>query len=73
MEQNYKLENGWLAYQDSTGKAFLHVFPFENSIFQKEQIVKIPIETFEAIKNGDRNIKSLFKKYKHHNDIIQWR
>ena len=72
IKEKYELDNGWDAILDSSQKTFLHVFPIINSIFNKEKIVEVPLEIFIAIKNGDRNIKSLAVNNKIYDYAIQW-
>lgn len=67
-----KLDNGWIVSKSGINKAILHVHPLKNSIFRKEQDVILPDEIYNAISQGDLEIKSLFKKYKLHNLILQW-
>jgi len=73
IKESYTLANGWIAILDMNERSYLKVFPIENSLFNKEKTVKIPIEIYNVIKNGDRDIKSLFSKYELHNYIIQWK
>lgn len=68
----YKLDNGWTVSENEKGIAILHVTLIEGSIFRKEQFIDIPKEIFENIRNGERNISELFRKYKLHNLIFQW-
>jgi hypothetical protein len=59
----YTLNNGWEVKKQENGTGLLHVTPLPNSIFMKEQFVKIPAGTMKAIENGERDIQLLFKKY----------
>ena len=68
----YKLDNGWTVSKNEKGIAILHVTPIEGSIFRKEQFIDIPKEIFENIRNGERHISELFRKYKLHDLIFQW-
>lgn len=72
MTDSYILDNGWEAYiYDS--KYMLHVKPILNNIFSTEQRIEIPKEIYNAIKQGERSVKELFRIYKLHNYIIQWK
>jgi|GEM_PF-1957947 len=68
----YKLDNGWTVTKNDKGIAVLHVIPIEGSLFRKEQFVNIPNNVFDDIRDGEREIKELFRKYKLHNLIFQW-
>ena len=67
------LDNGWEVYLDEDGSFMLHVIPIPNNIFQIDQRVKISEEIYNAIADGERNVKELFGKFKLHNYIIKWR
>lgn len=74
MENRFKviLDNGWLAFEDDSGKGVLIVEPLQNSLFTKKKIVELPDDVFNDIRNGTTEIKELFRKHKLHNLIIEW-
>jgi hypothetical protein len=68
----YILDNGWIVYEDDSGKGFLHVEPLQNSLFKRSKIVQLPDNIFKDIKSGLISIKELFQKHNLHNLIIEW-
>ncbi|MBL4560323.1 MAG: hypothetical protein JKX79_05005 [Labilibaculum sp.] len=68
----FRLDNGWTVTKNENGVAVLHVTPIEGSLFRKEQFVNIPDDVFNDIRDGEREIKELFRKFKLHNLIFQW-
>jgi len=69
----YILDNGWKAYISEDGSFMLHVIPIPNNIFRIEQRVKITEEIFNAIINGERQVKELFREFNLHEYIIDWK
>lgn len=70
MEQ-YVLSNGWIVRCEEN-KFYLEVTPIENTIFQNEKVVELPDDVALEVKNGERNIKNLFKKFGLHKLIMSW-
>ncbi|MCB0516721.1 MAG: hypothetical protein R2798_12035 [Chitinophagales bacterium] len=70
-KEQYKLDNGWIVWTDGS-EYFLDTKPLENTIFTKEQTVKITEQIFKAVKNGECKILTLFKEYNLLNFLIKW-
>ena len=70
-KEQYELDNGWIVWTDGL-KYFLDIKPLENTLFRKERTVEISDEIFEVVKNGERKLSELFKKYNLHKYIIKW-
>ncbi len=68
----YELDNGWIVSKEKDKNAMLHVEPLSNSIFRTSLKVKLPENIFDAIANGERSVKELFRTYKMHDLIFQW-
>lgn len=71
MKNQYKLDNGWIVEKKDTDVPILHVTPIPNTLFRKHQDVEIDDEIFKAISGGEREVQTLFKKYKLHKIIIE--
>ena len=72
MNEDFTLNNGWKVYSKDN-HYFIDVKAIENSIFNKSKTVQIPQEVFDTVKNGETDEKVLFKEYKIHNLILEWK
>jgi hypothetical protein len=62
----------WIVSKDEQKPAILHVEPISNSIFRTTLKIQLPDIIFDAIANGERSVKELFRVYKMHDLIFQW-
>lgn len=71
MKDQYKLDNGWVVEKKGDNVPILYVTPIPNTLFRKNQTVKITNTIFEDISSGETDLKNLFKKHKLHKLIME--
>lgn len=71
-KKEYTLDNGWVVSKKNDEVPILHVTPLPNSIFRIYQDIELPDDIYKDMAEGERSIKTLFKKHKLHNLIIKW-